>query len=294
MSKGSLGIRAALAALVIMGCSGGEARTVELPMPPALGSAALFPPPELKKTVAAPTPPFRPKDPSLVFVLGKDFGLRSDDGGKGHFLAPRAHGRHNGIDLLAPVGTPLLAACTGRARSDDRGGYGRVVQVVCALPDALGGDEGLHASFFYAHLDQTLVPKRWTPVRAGQKVGTVGKTGNAAGPKIRPHVHLELIVRASEEEALEERHAGGLPEANAAADRFFELLEAECTTPARLRAHAGEIRRERRADPYVVLMCGGKPKPELAEPEDHVLKAAQSRWSQHYTAEGFDVDLGPR
>jgi murein DD-endopeptidase MepM/ murein hydrolase activator NlpD len=287
--------RGLLCAIVsLAGCSASEANRLEGILPPAAISAVAQPAPELKKVVVAETPKFAPRDPAFAYVLGVDMGVRSDDGGKGFFLAPRAHGKHNGIDFLAPVGTPVLAACDGKARSDKRGGYGHVVQLVCKLPNHLGGDEGLHASFFYAHLDKTVPPKGWTQVRAGQKLGTVGKTGNAAGAKIKPHLHLELIIRGSGEEALAETHSGADKRAAAAADRFLELLAEECLEPAKFSAVHGEIRRERRADPFVVLMCAAKPKPDLTQPSDSVLKAAQTRWSEHYVAGGFDVDAGPR
>jgi murein DD-endopeptidase MepM/ murein hydrolase activator NlpD len=80
---------------------------------------------------------------------------------------------------------------TARRRATSAGGYGTVVQIVCKLPDALGGGDGLYASLFYAHLHKTNVPTTWTSVKAGAKIGTVGKTGNASGPKIKPHLHLE-------------------------------------------------------------------------------------------------------
>lgn len=282
------------ALLGLAGCSASEAGKLEGILPPAAISAVAEPAPELKKVVVAETPKFAPRDPELSYVLGVDLGVRSDDGGKGWFLAPRAHGKHNGIDFLASLGTPVLAACDGKARSDTRGGYGRVVQLVCKLPKDLGGDEGLHASFFYAHLDKTVPPKGWTHVRAGQKLGTVGKTGNAAGTKIKPHLHLELIIRGSAEEALGESHSGADKKAAAANDRFLELLAEECLDPAKFGAVRGDIRRERRVDPFVLLMCTAKPKPDLTEPSDDVLKTAQQRWSEHYVAGGFDVDSGPR
>lgn len=250
---------------------------------------------ELKKVVHdPPIPPWSPKDPAWTYVLGVDYGIRSDRGGKGSFLAPRSHGKHNGIDFLAPLGTPLIAACSGKAKSDRRGGYGNVVQVVCKLPDRLGGSEGLHASFFYAHLSKTDVPSHWTSVKAGAHIGVVGKTGNASGKKIKPHVHLEVIIRESEKAARAERHSGRAPDAKEAADRFFELLDEECLEPAKFETQAAGIRRDRRADPFVLLMCAAKPKPDLSTPHSNDLKAAQVKWSDQYTAKGFDVDRGPR
>ncbi len=286
----------ALAATFAVACSGGDAVRVSgdvdlLPPMPTLPAAV-----ELKKVVPVepPTPPWAPKSPEWSYVLGVDHGIRTDDGGKGAFLAPRAHGKHNGIDFLAPVGTPLLSACNGKAKSDKRGGYGTVVQIVCKLPDALGGGDGLYASLFYAHLHKTNVPTTWTSVKAGAKIGTVGKTGNASGPKIKPHLHLEVIIRESEEAAREERHSGLDADAKDAADRFFELIEDECLKPAKFQTQAPDIRRERRADPFILLMCAAKPKPDLTTPDANELRAAQAKWSAHYSAKGFDVDRGPR
>jgi murein DD-endopeptidase MepM/ murein hydrolase activator NlpD len=282
-------------------CSAGDVHPKEhlAAVVSAAESAIATPPPAdeaLKKVVIEepPAPPWTPADRELSYVLPVDLGIRADSGGDGHFLAPRAHGKHNGIDFLAPVGTPILAACDGKARTDERGGYGRVVQLVCKLPKELGGDEGLYASFFYAHLSKANVGKKWTHVKGGATLGAVGKTGNAKGPKINPHLHLEVIVRGSEKEALEERHAGVVPKANAAADRFFEILADSCLDPAKLASKDHQIRRERRADPFVLLMCASKPKPELTRPDDAKLAAAQVKWSAHYQARGFDVDRGPQ
>ncbi len=266
----------------------------------AAESVLELPPPTpeeaLKKVVPnePPTPPWTPTEPTLSYPLPVDLGIRADSGGDGHFLAPRAHGKHNGIDFLAPVGTPIIAACDGVAKSDDRGGYGKVVQLVCKLPKELGGDEGLHASFFYAHLSKTQIPSKWTHVKGGARMGAVGKTGNAKSAKINPHLHLEVIIRGSEEEAKNERHSGVVREANVAADRFFEILAEACLDPAKLTSKSDGFRRERRADPFVLLMCAAKPKPDLTAPEDAKLLSAQVKWSAHYAARGFDVDRGPR
>lgn len=234
-----------------------------------------------------------PDDTPYVFPLPFDWGIRKDTGGTGSFLAPRAHGKHNGIDFLASVGTPLLAACNGKAKSATRGGYGKTVQLVCKLPADLGGDEGLYVSFFYAHLDKTSIDEKYESVTAGEKIGTVGKTGNASGPEIMPHLHLEVIVRGSESEALSEPHKGLESKAKKAADVFFEHVQEECLEPAGFTSHDA-IRRERRVDPFILLMCASKPKPKLEAPTNESLKEAAVKWSEHYASTGFDVDLGPR
>ncbi len=296
-----IGICAAVATLATSACSGKDAMhafaskiehapdVAAMPAPPSIDLRKVA-----KEPAAPPAPPWSPKDPQWSYVLGVDFGIRADEGGRGSFLAPRAHGKHNGVDFLAPVGTPVVAACNGVAKSDHRGGYGNVVQLVCKLPAELGGDEGLHASFFYAHLSKMNVGESYTRVKAGAKLGAVGKTGNASGPKIKPHLHLEVIVRESEEAAMEERHSGLVAKAKEASDRFFELLDENCLEPARFRPRSAEVRRERRTDPFVLLMCSAKPKPDLVAPDSADLREAQIKWSEQYAAAGFDVDRGPR
>ncbi len=286
-------------ALLAVSCSQGNPANLELAehaevITETISPLLEEPAPELKKVVPEPpTPPWAPVNPKWSWIFEVDHGIRIDEGGQGAFLAPRSHGKHNGVDFLAAKGEKLLAACPGKARSDKRGGYGNVVQVVCRLPDELGGDEGLHASFFYAHLDKTSIPKAWTAIGAGDRVGTVGKTGNASGPKIKPHLHLEVIIRGSEEDALGEKHSGVVAAAAPAVDRFFELLGESCLQPAKFTSQSG-VRRDRRVDPYTLLMCAAKPKPDLTTPERKELASAQMKWSKVYAAKGFDVDAGPR
>lgn len=83
--------------------------------------------------------------------------------------------RHNGIDLAAPTGTPVLASNTG--------------QVVFAEFLQLTGnsvilDHGLGVFTVYLHMD-TLDVKMQDQVIKGQVIGTVGTTGFSTGP----HLH---------------------------------------------------------------------------------------------------------
>ncbi len=291
----------AIAASCLLACSRGSVAKLDQRLatpkvsagPEGASSATASDPPSLKKVYAEPPPRWAPPAPEWAYVLPLDYGIRADGGGSGYFLAPRKHGKHNGVDFLAPVGTPAFASCNGKARTAMRGGYGRTVQLVCKLPPELGGDEGLYVSLFYAHLDKSFVPEKWSPTKVGAKIGTVGKTGNAAGPEIRPHLHLEAIIRTSEEAAMSERHAGVDPKAGAAADPYFEALRDKCLEPAHFTS-TGDLRRERRADPFMLLMCAAKPKPALERPTNDLLREAEVQWSEHYAALGFDVDTGPR
>ncbi len=89
------------------------------------------------------------------------------------------HGRlHEGIDVVAARGTPILAAESGRVIHSGRlGSYGKVVIVK-------------HAGAFrtvYAHASKLLV-RKGEFVERGQKVAEVGSTGRSNGP----HVHFEI------------------------------------------------------------------------------------------------------
>lgn len=279
--------------LLVVACSASDAQRVEKVQASHLADdVGLLK--KAKQEPPKPPPAWAPAHPSFGFVLPVDHGLRADSGGEGSFLSPRAHGKHNGIDLLAPLSTPVLAACHGVAKYAERGGYGRTVQLVCKLPQDLGGSDDLYASFFYAHLDKSSVPSGgWTKVALGDRLGTVGKTGNAKGPKIKPHLHLEVIIRDGESDAKSETHSGLNADGDASATFFMGVLRETCLEPAGFVATAG-LRRERRVDPFVLLTCGGRSKPPFSRPMEPEIKTASVDWKAHYSALGFDVNIGPR
>lgn len=116
----------------------------------------------------------------LVPVAGVSVSQLTDSFDEG-----RDGGRvHRALDILAPRGTPVLAA-------DD----GRVLRV---RPNALGGNtvyatdpEG-RVVYYYAHLDayQPGLTEGQTIAR-GDVLGIVGTTGNA--PKDTPHLHFQVM-----------------------------------------------------------------------------------------------------
>lgn len=230
-----------------------------------------------------------------AYVLPVDHGVRADESGHGHFRAPRYHGEHNGIDLLAPVGTPVFAACSGMATAGVSASFGNWVHVVCPVPNSLaGGKRTPYASIFYAHLDSSNVANEvWSHIKRGKQVGKVGKTGNARGPRVQPHLHLELIIQSSQRAALKERHLGRDQSMVPAAERFFDSLTSRCLTPNGFHANSGRIGRARRADPFLVLTCLSSDKPEYRG-DSSALDSWSRPWSQLYSAQAFNVDAGPR
>ena len=107
-------------------------------------------------------------------------GLKARDA-RSSWHAPRPGGRkHEGIDLFAKKGTPVLSATRGeiwRIGTDQLGG-----NVVTVLGDG-------PALYYYAHLDD------WSDglcvgarVEKGAPLGVVGNTGNARTTP--PHLHF--------------------------------------------------------------------------------------------------------
>jgi murein DD-endopeptidase MepM/ murein hydrolase activator NlpD len=105
----------------------------------------------------------------------------------GEFGAPRSGGRtHEGFDVAAACGTPLVATVTGRVlrRGFDPVLYGNYLLIH-------GQDE--HRSYFYAHLRHPARVHRGEDVWSGEHVGAVGETGNAR--TVGCHLHFEIRVR---------------------------------------------------------------------------------------------------
>ncbi len=96
------------------------------------------------------------------------------------FGARRRYGYHKGIDLAAPIGTPVKAAdggvviSAGRRRS-----FGKLVTI----------DHGNGLISMYAHNSSILV-RVGQKVSKGQLIAKVGNTGRSTGP----HLHFEVRV----------------------------------------------------------------------------------------------------
>lgn len=94
------------------------------------------------------------------------------------FGAPREGGRtHQGVDVFAELGTPVVAVDNGTVRYDENrlGGHTAYVRA----------KDG--TVYYYAHLDRYEGEAR--KVQAGEVIAYVGNTGNAAHTP--PHLHFE-------------------------------------------------------------------------------------------------------
>lgn len=93
-------------------------------------------------------------------------------------------GKHNGIDIAAPLGTPIYALMEGKvywSGLDPAGskGYGNVVYTWTE-------ENGGITERIYAHMRDLPLVQAGQTVTKGQLIGYVGATGNAA----MPHLHL--------------------------------------------------------------------------------------------------------
>lgn len=109
--------------------------------------------------------------------------VRNDAHGSGEFGTKRRNGRsHSGIDMLAPVGTPVYAAKSGIAfRGEVPTGYGKYIMIY--HPDGY--------QTYYGHLSGW-VALSTKYVRRRELIGYVGKTGNAASKSMQAHLHFEI------------------------------------------------------------------------------------------------------
>ncbi|MDF1506452.1 M23 family metallopeptidase, partial [Roseisolibacter sp. H3M3-2] len=119
--------------------------------------------------------------PSLAFpVQGRDSRAVRSFWGADRDGGARAH---EGIDVFAPRGTPVVAGADGVAWA----GENRLGGTVVFLRDPARGQ-----SLYYAHLDRHHV-RSGDRVRAGDTLGFVGNTGNARSTA--PHLHFGVYRR---------------------------------------------------------------------------------------------------
>ncbi|MEE4154321.1 MAG: M23 family metallopeptidase [Erythrobacter sp.] len=96
---------------------------------------------------------------------------------------------HEAIDIMAPGGTAVIAAAGGTvAKLHDSAAGGKTIYI--RSPDR-------RIIYYYAHLDEYAPDLReGGAVRAGDRLGTVGSTGNASPDA--PHLHFAMIETTSD------------------------------------------------------------------------------------------------
>lgn len=87
---------------------------------------------------------------------------------------------HKGLDIAAPIGTPIVAPADGRiAFVGRKHGYGKTVVI----------DHGGSVMTLFAHNSAILV-KEGDVVVQGQEISQIGVTGRSTGP----HLHYEVRI----------------------------------------------------------------------------------------------------
>jgi murein DD-endopeptidase MepM/ murein hydrolase activator NlpD len=114
--------------------------------------------------------------PSIWPVDGRlmgAFGERTDPfSGEGAF--------HKGVDITAPIGTPIRATADGIVVfAEMENGFGRLVKI----------NHGNGVETFYAHLSRFYV-QAGQDVRRGELIGAVGTSGRVTAPHLHYEVHL--------------------------------------------------------------------------------------------------------
>ncbi|WP_089350567.1 M23 family metallopeptidase [Flavobacterium sp. ov086] len=104
------------------------------------------------------------------------------------YTPTRDSGKHEGLDLYAPVGTPVRACVDGLiVFNSTAGGYGNTVVLK-------GYYESKLYFFSYSHLknkSEFIADKSW--VKAGEIIGYTGKSGNAKDlTQEKTHLHFEV------------------------------------------------------------------------------------------------------
>jgi murein DD-endopeptidase MepM/ murein hydrolase activator NlpD len=118
-----------------------------------------------------------PRRPDAVFPVQGEVGFGEADARFGAWRGGRAH---EGQDVFAPAGTPLVSLRDGVVvEKGDDGGRGNYVAIFS--PDA-------RQTAVYLHMLRPTRVGLGARVRAGERVGAVGCTGSCWGD----HLHLEL------------------------------------------------------------------------------------------------------
>lgn len=115
--------------------------------------------------------------------------ITSKFGSRDNPLASGSNENHKGLDIGAPMGTPVAAALPGKVISSRYSqSYGNVVEIESEIKI---GDEIKTVQTLYAHMSSRTATQGMTITRGENLIGYVGSTGNSTGP----HLHFEIKIK---------------------------------------------------------------------------------------------------
>ena len=110
----------------------------------------------------------RPRDLTDTFTDGRDDGERL----------------HEAIDIMAPTGTTVISAAPGTLE--------RIFESKAGGKTLYVRSKDSRTIYYYAHLDKYAEGlKEGQQIRRGQRIGTVGSSGNASSDA--PHLHFAIL-----------------------------------------------------------------------------------------------------
>jgi murein DD-endopeptidase MepM/ murein hydrolase activator NlpD len=137
--------------------------------------------PQVPPTVQPAPPDVEPRLTAAGYVFPVYGRATASDS----FGAPRTTTWHHGVDIFAPLGAPILAVADGTLFNV---GWNDVGGNRFWLRDGAGNE------FYHAHLSAfSPLAQEGRHVKAGDVIGFVGTTGDAAGTP--PHLHFEIHPR---------------------------------------------------------------------------------------------------
>ena len=145
----------------------------------SLHASWIAPTEETATSVFGAQPQVKGSVPSL-YPVDMQYARKSSGYGRRSAPVKGASTYHKGVDLAAPIGTPIYVTGDGVVtRAGWASGYGKVVYV----------DHGNGIETRYAHMSG-FATEAGTPVRKGDLIGYVGNTGRSSGP----HLHYEVRI----------------------------------------------------------------------------------------------------